>query len=52
MIITGTDVKSLECMIFMRDIRSKDHYEQMLDRGTRVLKLEGLKMVYIPVPKR
>ena len=45
MIATGTDVKPLECLIFMRDVRSKGHYEQMLGRGTRVLKLEDLKMV-------
>ncbi|MDO4803392.1 MAG: DEAD/DEAH box helicase family protein [Lachnospiraceae bacterium] len=45
MIATGTDVKPLECLIFMRDVRSKCHYEQMLGRGTRVIKLEDLKMV-------
>lgn len=45
MIATGTDVKPLECLIFMRDVRSKGHYEQMLGRGTRVLSLEDLKLV-------
>ncbi len=45
MIATGTDVKPLECLIFMRDVRSRGHYEQMLGRGTRVLPLEDLKAV-------
>ena len=45
MIATGTDVKPLECLIFMRDVRSRNHYEQMLGRGTRVLALEDLRMV-------
>ncbi len=45
MIATGTDVKPLECLIFMRDVRSKGHYEQMLGRGTRVLDLEDLRLI-------
>ena len=45
MIATGTDVKPLECLIFMRDVRSKGNYGKMIDRGTKVLKLEDLKMV-------
>ena len=28
MIATGTDVKALECLIFMRDVRSKNYFEQ------------------------
>lgn len=45
MIATGTDVKPLECLLFMRDVRSKNYYEQMLGRGTRVLSLEELQKV-------
>lgn len=45
MIATGTDVKPLECLLFMRDVRSRNYYTQMLGRGTRVLDLEKLKMV-------
>lgn len=45
MIATGTDIKPLECLIFMRDVRSKNFYEQMVGRGTRTLSLEDLKKV-------
>ena len=45
MIATGTDVKPLECLVFMRDVRSKNYFEQMKGRGTRVLKPDDLKKV-------
>ncbi|WP_110643767.1 DEAD/DEAH box helicase family protein [Salinicola sp. CPA57] len=45
MIATGTDVKPLECLIFMRDVKSKTYFEQMKGRGTRVLKHDDLKKV-------
>ncbi|MDD4156486.1 MAG: type I restriction-modification enzyme R subunit C-terminal domain-containing protein [Candidatus Cloacimonetes bacterium] len=45
MIATGTDIKPLECLLFMRDVRSKNYYEQMKGRGTRVVDLEELKKV-------
>lgn len=45
MIATGTDIKPLECLLFMRDVRSKNYYEQMKGRGTRVLNLEEFKKV-------
>lgn len=45
MIATGTDVKPLECLLFMRDVKSKNYYEQMLGRGTRTLNYEDLKRV-------
>ena len=41
MIATGTDVKPLECLIFMRDVRSKNYFEQMKGRGTRTLLRTG-----------
>ena len=37
MIATGTDIKPLEILLFMRDVRSKNYYEQMKGRGTRVM---------------
>lgn len=43
MIATGTDVKPLECLLFMRDVKSKNYYEQMKGRGTRVA--DGEKMI-------
>lgn len=37
MISTGTDIKPLECLIFMRDVRSRTYFEQMKGRGTRTI---------------
>ena len=45
MIATGTDVKPIECLIFMRDVRSKNYFEQMKGRGTRVLNKDDLQSV-------
>lgn len=45
MIATGTDVKPIECLIFMRDVRSKNYFEQMKGRGTRTLGKDDLKKV-------
>ena len=45
MIATGTDVKPLEVLLFMRDVRSKGYYEQMKGRGVRSLDGDGLKRV-------
>jgi type I restriction enzyme R subunit len=35
MIATGTDVKPIEVLIFMRDVRSRNYFQQMIGRGTR-----------------
>jgi len=45
MIATGTDIKSLECLLFMRDVRSRGYFEQMKGRGTRVLTSTDLQAV-------
>ena len=45
MISTGTDIKPLECLIFMRDIKSRVYFEQMKGRGTRVINPTDLQMV-------
>jgi type I restriction enzyme R subunit len=45
MIATGTDVKPLEILLFMRDVRSKGYYEQMKGRGVRSLGYDDLKRV-------
>jgi type I restriction enzyme R subunit len=37
MIATGTDVKPLECVFFMRDVRSAAYFEQMKGRGARTI---------------
>ena len=45
MIATGTDVKPLECLLFMRDVKSKNYFEQMKGRGTRTIDLDNLVKV-------
>jgi len=37
MISTGTDIKPLECLLFMRDVKSQVYFEQMKGRGTRTI---------------
>ena len=37
MIATGTDVKPLECLVFMRSVKSRTYFEQMVGRGVRVI---------------
>lgn len=45
MIATGTDVKPLECLLFMRDVKSRNYFEQIKGRGTRTLDMDDLKKV-------
>jgi type I restriction enzyme R subunit len=45
MISTGTDIKPLECLLFMRDIRSRTYFEQMKGRGTRTIDETSLATV-------
>ena len=45
MIATGTDVRPLECLLFMRDVKSRNYFEQMKGRGTRTLDHDGLRKV-------
>lgn len=45
MIATGTDVKPLECLIFLRNIRSLGYFEQMKGRGCRVVDPDVLQSV-------
>jgi len=45
MVATGTDVRPIECLLFMRDVRSKNYFEQMKGRGTRVLSKDDLQKV-------
>lgn len=45
MISTGTDIRPLECLLFMRDIRSSVYFEQMKGRGTRTIGSTDLKAV-------
>lgn len=45
MIATGTDIKPLECLVFMRDVKSSLYFEQMKGRGTRVIKSDDFNAV-------
>ncbi|MCX5998316.1 MAG: DEAD/DEAH box helicase family protein, partial [Chloroflexi bacterium] len=45
MISTGTDIKPLECLVFMRDVKSPVYFEQMKGRGTRTISATDLKSV-------
>lgn len=45
MIATGTDIKPLEVIIFMRDVHSELYYEQMKGRGVRTIPITDLKAV-------
>ena len=45
MIATGTDVKPLEVLLFMRDVKSINYFEQMKGRGTRTIGYDDLKRV-------
>ncbi len=45
MIATGTDVKPIECVVFMRMVRSRNFFEQMKGRGVRVMNTDDLKAV-------
>ena len=37
MIATGTDIRSLEVLIFMQDVKISSYFDQMKGRGTRVV---------------
>jgi len=45
MIATGTDVKPLEVLLFMRDVKSVNYFEQMKGRGTRTISKDALQLV-------
>ena len=51
MIATGTDIRPLEVLVFMRDVKSRSYYEQMKGRGTRTCSLEDLKSTGTPSAK-
>lgn len=50
MIATGTDVKPLECLLFLRNISSAAYFEQMKGRGCRVISPDALQAVTPDAP--
>ena len=45
MIATGTDIKPVEALLFMRLVKSANLFEQMLGRGTRIIHPTDLRAV-------
>lgn len=45
MISTGTNIRPLECLLFMRDVKSRVYFEQMKGRGTRTISGTDLNAV-------
>jgi type I restriction enzyme R subunit len=45
MISTGTDVKPIECIFFLRNVKSAGYFEQMKGRGVRVISPDKLRSV-------
>jgi len=52
MIATGTDIKPLEVLLFMRNVKSRVQFEQMLGRGTRVVDVDTLQGVTPDAPMK
>ncbi len=45
MIATGTDIKAVEVVMFMRAVKSRAFFEQMKGRGVRIINADDLKSV-------
>ena len=45
LIATGTDVRPLECLVFMRNVKSLGYFEQMKGRGCRIVDPDALRAV-------
>jgi type I restriction enzyme, R subunit len=45
MIATGTDIKPVEIVVFMRAVKSRSFFEQMKGRGVRIIEPDDLKAV-------
>jgi type I restriction enzyme R subunit len=52
MIATGTDVKPLEIVMFMRTVKSRNFFEQMKGRGVRVVSASDLQAVTPDAPAK
>lgn len=52
MIATGTDVKPIEIVMFMRTVKSRGYFEQMKGRGVRVMQPDDLKRVTADAPAK
>jgi type I restriction enzyme R subunit len=50
MIATGTDIKPLECVMFLRSVKSRNFFEQMKGRGVRVIQDADFRAVTPDAP--
>lgn len=50
MIATGTDIKPVEIVFFMRSVNSRGFFDQMKGRGVRIINTEDLKAVTPDAP--
>lgn len=52
MIATGTDIRPLEIVMFMRAVRSRNYFEQMKGRGVRVMNATDFRQVTPDAPAK
>ncbi len=52
MIATGTDIKPVEIVMFMRSVKSKTFFEQMKGRGVRIVDKDELRAVTPDAPAK
>lgn len=52
MIATGTDVKPIEILVFLRSVKSRGYFEQMKGRGSRVMASDDLQRVTQDAPAK
>jgi type I restriction enzyme R subunit len=52
MIATGTDIRPVEIVVFMRAVRSRVHFEQMKGRGVRITSPTELRAVTPDAPAK
>jgi type I restriction enzyme R subunit len=52
MVATGTDIKPLEVVMFMRSVKSRNFFEQMKGRGVRVINKDDLRVVTPDAPAK
>jgi type I restriction enzyme R subunit len=52
MIATGTDIRPVEIVLFMRAVKSRTFFEQMKGRGVRIIKTDDLQSVTPDAPSK
>ena len=52
MIATGTDIKPLEIVMFLREVKSRNYFEQMKGRGVRIINSTDFQAVTPDAPDK